>query len=195
MVTSAIDIEIVVIGGSAGSLPVLIEILKNISPDFTLPIIIIVHRQRNVLSELPKILGSTVPFKEIIEPDDKTLITEKCIYIAPQNYHLLIETDRTFSLDYSEAVHYSRPSIDVTFESSAKVYKNKTVSVLLSGANNDGAAGMQKIVENNGIAIAQDPASAMYPVMPMAAIETVRGIKVMRPGQIVDFLNGLVIKG
>src|SRR4051794_16873922 len=114
--------EVVVIGGSAGSLPVLLQIIKAIPDSFVLPLIIVVHRQRNAFSELTKIVAESNKSKTITEPDDKEPIEKSCIYIAPQNYHLLIEKDRTFSLDYSEAVRYSRPSIDVTFETAAGVY-------------------------------------------------------------------------
>lgn len=188
------DIDIVLIGGSAGSLSGLMSILKCIREDFTIPVIIVIHRQRNVLSELTKILGSASRFKKIIEPDDKEAVGNGCIYVAPQNYHLLIEKDKTFSLDYSEPVQYSRPSIDVTFESVAQVYKNKVVAILLSGANTDGTEGLESIVENGGIAIAQDPATADYPAMPSSAIKSVIGIKVLNAGEIADFLNELIIK-
>lgn len=188
------NIEIVLIGGSAGSFSVLMSILKSIGDNFVVPIIIVLHRQRNVLSDLTKILGSANQFKKILEPDDKEAIQTSCIYIAPQNYHLLLEKDKTFSLDYSEAIQFSRPSIDVTFESVAGVYKNKTVAILLSGANKDGTEGLENIVENGGIAIAQDPATADYPVMPQSAIEHVKGIKVLNPREIADFLNELIIK-
>ena len=186
------NIEVVLVGGSAGSLPVLIQLLKSLPSDFALPVIIVMHRQRNVLSELTKILSSAIPFKNIVEPDDKLPVGSCCIYIAPQNYHLLIEKDKSFSLDYSEAIQYSRPSIDVTFESVARVYKNKVAAILLSGANNDGTLGLMKVVEAGGIAIAQDPDTAEYTAMPLSAVEKVAGIKVMKPAEIGEFMNGLV---
>jgi two-component system chemotaxis response regulator CheB len=189
------DIEVVLIGGSAGSLAILIQILKLLSPDFSLPIIIIIHRQRNVLSEMTKILSSAVDFEKIVEPDDKATINTGFIYIAPQNYHLLIEKDKSISLDYSEAIKFSRPSIDVTFESAARVYKDKLVSILLSGANNDGTAGMKTIVNYGGMVIAQEPLTADYPAMPMSAIKNVKGIRVMEPAKISELLNDLVSKG
>ena len=187
------DIELVVIGGSAGCLPVLITILKSLPTNFSVPIAIVIHRQRNVVSEMVHILAAANQFKEIIEPDDKETISPCCIYLAPQNYHLLIEHDKTFSLDYSEAIKYSRPSIDVTFESAAQVYRQKLVAILLSGANNDGTAGLLSVVEKGGVAIAQSPATAQYPVMPLAAIENVTGLKVLDPDEISAYVKDLVV--
>lgn len=186
------QIQCITIGGSAGCLPVILQILRSLPYAFNFPIIIVIHRQRNVASEMVKLLGNVNQYKNIIEPDDKAPIENCCIFLAPQNYHLLVEQDFTVSLDYSEAVQYSRPSIDVTFESAAQVYKEKLVAILLSGANSDGTAGLQTVVENNGIAIAQQPESAEYPVMPASAIQHVKGIKVMNPLEISNYLSSLV---
>jgi len=188
------EIEVVVIGGSAGSLTVIMNILRSLEVYFTLPIIIVIHRQKNVISELTKILGLSSKFKKIIEPDDKELVSDCCIYIAPQNYHLLVEDDRSFSLDYSEAVQYSRPSIDVTFESVSKIYKNKCAAILLSGANNDGTEGLQSVVEAGGTAIVQNPDTADYPIMPQSALQAIEEVVSMKPQEISDYLNNLCIR-
>jgi two-component system chemotaxis response regulator CheB len=180
--------EIVFMGGSAGSFSVLTQIIKLVPSEFSLPIVIVIHRQRNVVSEFTKILTQTFKSKKIIEPDDKEPIRESVIYVAPQNYHLLIEADRTFSLDYSEAIKFSRPSIDVTFESAARVYKNNLAAILLSGANNDGTAGLKSVVENGGTGIAQNPETAEFPAMPQSAITFVPGIKVFDPAKIADYI-------
>lgn len=186
--------ELIVIGGSAGSLPVLIHIIKSLPRNFDLPLLIVIHRQRNVLSEFVKILSEANKNKKIIEPDDKEPISNSCIYIAPQNYHLLIESDRTFSLDYSEAVQYSRPSIDVTFESAAAIYKNNLAAVLLSGANNDGTSGLKSVVSNGGVAIAQEPSTAEFPAMPGSAIVSIPGIIVLNPDKISGLINNINTK-
>ena len=183
------DIEFIVIGGSAGSLPILFQLFKN-QIKRRVPIAIIIHRQRSGNSELVKIFKSATDLNAFIEPEDKEAINTSCIYIAPQNYHLLIEKDHTFSLDYSEAVRYSRPSIDVTFESAAKVYGSKVAGIILSGANSDGTAGLEKIVKAGGVGIAQAPETATYGAMPRSAIDKVEGIKVMTPNEILEFLNG-----
>ena len=123
------------------------------------------------------------------EPDDKEVIQPNSIYLAPQNYHLLVEADRSFSLDYSELVNYSRPSIDVTFESLAGVYGSRVLVVLLSGANDDGARGMEAILSNGGQAIVQDPATADYAAMPQAALERNPTALVLSPDGIIQFLS------
>ncbi len=183
--------KIVVLGGSAGSLPVLLQLLESLPPHFSLPVVVVLHRLKNVYSDLPHIMAVAQKNRKVKEPEDKELIKPRYIYIAPQNYHLLVETDKTFSLDYSETVHYSRPSIDVTFESIVRVFGKETVAILLSGANHDGADGMEKVIEAGGKAIAQDPATCEYPVMPAAAIEKSYRVDVLTPEQIADFLTGL----
>lgn len=183
----------ILIGGSAGSLAVVTQILRSIPAVFPITIIIVMHRLKNVISEMDKVL-STHPGHSIIEPQDKEPVSDGCIYLAPQNYHLLIEADNTFSLDYSEAVRFSRPSIDVTFESAANVYKNETLAILLSGANSDGAMGMQSILQKGGAAIAQDPQTAEYSVMPQAALNLNSGALSLSPGKIITFINQLVVK-
>jgi two-component system, chemotaxis family, protein-glutamate methylesterase/glutaminase len=181
----------VVIGGSAGSVSVIMQILRSLPTDFHIPVIIIIHRQRNVVSEMAKILSAATPPKKITEPEDKEPVKNDGIYLAPQNYHLLIERNNTFSLDYSEAVQFSRPSIDVTFESAAKVYKSKLVAILLSGANNDGTAGLQKVIKCKGTAIVQSPDTADYTAMPQNAIAICKGVHILRPAEISSFLTGL----
>lgn len=186
--------ELVVIGGSAGSFSVLMQIINLIPGEFSLPIVIVIHRQRNVVSEFTKILSQTFKSKKFIEPDDKEPIRESVIYVAPQNYHLLIENDRTFSLDYSEAIKFSRPSIDVSFESAARVYKKQLAAILLSGANNDGTAGLKSVVQNGGICIAQNPDTCEFPAMPGFAISSVPGISILDPSEIADYIIKVAVK-
>ena len=183
-------ISFIVIGGSAGSLPVLMQIIKLLTGSFV-PILIVIHRQKNVSSELTKIFSEVNRNIEIVEPEDKEPIRPSAVYVAPQNYHLLIEKDKTFSLDYSEPVRFSRPSIDVTFESASLVFKNTLAAVLLSGANNDGTDGLAQVVEQGGVAIAQEPSTADYPAMPLHAINAIHHIRVLDPLKICKFINGL----
>jgi two-component system, chemotaxis family, protein-glutamate methylesterase/glutaminase len=105
-----------------------------------------------------------------VEAEDKTSIMSGTIYIAPADYHLLIEKDKTFSLDYSEKINYSRPSIDVTFETATEAYGNKLAAFLLSGANADGAAGLLSVKNSNGLSVVQDPKEATVEFMPESAI-------------------------
>ncbi len=176
----------IIIGGSAGSLDVIIGILQGLPGNFQIPVVLVIHRLRNTASKLDKMLSKKTGGKLITEPEDKEPVKNGRIYLAPQNYHLLIETDHSFSLDYSHPINYSRPSIDVSMENFADVYGRKLVAILLSGANKDGAAGLQHITTKGGMAIIQDPVTAAYPVMPKAAIELAPLAVVLQPDQIVN---------
>ncbi|TDH29150.1 chemotaxis protein CheB [Segetibacter sp. 3557_3] len=180
--------DIIIIGGSAGSVQVISQIIHELPAVLPVPVVIVLHRLKNVASEMSKILSAQTN-KVIVEPDDKDPIKNSFIYLAPQNYHLLIESDFTFSLDYSEVVQYSRPSIDVTFESAAKVYGKKAFAVLLSGGNKDGTNGIGAVIVRGGKAIVQHPDSALYPAMPSAAIASNKGIPTLYPEQIIEYLN------
>lgn len=179
------DVDIIAIGGSMGSIPVLVQVLEVLPEQLRIPMVIIVHRMKNVNSQLKDVLPVRGPMRE---PDDKEPITDGVIYIAPANYHLLIEQDRTIGLDYSEPEHYSRPSIDVTFKSAAQVYRERMMGILLSGANKDGAEGIATIVRNGGIGIAQDPSTAVCPVMPRSAIDLSDRVQVHTPEDIANII-------
>ena len=180
--------DIIIIGGSAGSIKVVISLLKSLPKPFQIPVILVIHRMKNITSQLNKLLAKGSGVKEIIEPEDKETIRAGNIYLSPQNYHLLVERDHTFSLDYSEPVNFSRPSIDVTFESIASLYRRKTLAILLSGANKDGAAGLGTVLKSGGTAIVQSPETADYPVMPNAAIDSNQSVLIQSPEQIVNYL-------
>ena len=162
--------EILLLGGSAGSFKLIFNIIKNFEVDLDKSVIIVIHRKKNFFSDIEKLFSenSRIPFKEIT---DKDKITKNTIYIAPANYHALIEKEKTFSLDVSEAVWFSRPSIDVTFESAAEIYRDKCTAILFSGANEDGAEGLLKLRNYGSLTIVQDPQEAEMPQMPLAAIQ------------------------
>ena len=166
-----------IIGGSSGSLEPLITILSMLDFDFDLPLIIVFHRSSNASDSLAHLLAAKT-FLQVKEADEKEIIKNGFVYLAPPDYHLLIEKNGSFSLDFSEKVKYSRPSIDVSFKSAADVAKNRLIAILLSGANEDGAAGIAYIKSLGGTAIIQDPAEAMFSYMPLQAISktTVDGI-------------------
>jgi two-component system chemotaxis response regulator CheB len=178
--------DIIVIGGSAGSLDVIIGILGALPAGFETPIVLVIHRLKNTASMLDELLSRKTGTHKVTEPDDKQPISPNTIYLAPQNYHLLAESDHSFTLDYSEPVHYSRPSIDVCFESFASAYGNRVLAVLLSGANKDGAEGLQAVIAAGGGAIIQTPATALYPVMPEAGIAQNPEAMIAEPSQIVN---------
>lgn len=182
--------EALVIGGSAGSLDVLMKVLPGIDPLLAFPVIIVLHRKAGKDSMLTDILASKTQLR-VKELEEKERISPATLYIAPPNYHLLIENDRTFSLDASEKVNFSRPSIDVTFESAAEVYKENLVCLLLSGANSDGTAGLQKVKENGGTALIQNPASAVVSYMPEYALEHAAIDAVLEPAEMARYINKL----
>lgn len=183
--------DIILIGGSAGSIPVCISLLKALKKDHTAPVALIIHRMRNVVSELDKLLTKETGIKKITEPEDKQAIAAGKVYLAPQNYHLLFEEDGCFSLDYSDAVHYSRPSIDVSFESAATLYGNKVLAILLSGANADGAKGLSMLAALGAECWVQDPSLAEYPAMPAAAIAISEKIKILSEDEMKKRLREL----
>lgn len=125
------------------------------------------------------------------EAHEKETILPGHIYFAPPGYHLLIERDETFSLSMDEKVNHSRPSIDVLFESAVRVWSCALIGIILTGANHDGAYGMRLIKEHGGLTIAQDPATAEYPVMPQAAIDQTDIDRILPLGGIESFLNML----
>lgn len=163
------DSEIVLMGGSAGSFKPIFRAVKNFSEDLNKAVVIVIHRKKNFSSDIEKLFAenSRMLLREVA---DKDAIIGNTIYIAPANYHVLIEKEKTFSLDVSEAVWYSKPSIDVTFESAAEVYREKCTAILLSGANQDGAEGLLKLKNAGALTIVQDPDEAEIKEMPLAAI-------------------------
>ncbi|WP_017733163.1 chemotaxis protein CheB [Nafulsella turpanensis] len=160
----------VVIGGSAGSFQGITRILSGIPQDFSLPIIMCLHRLKHVRNGFTEAL-SIKSIKPVTEPCDKENIKKGQVYLAPANYHMSIELGNSFSLSTEEMVNNSRPAIDITLETAAYVYKDRLIGILLSGANRDGALGMKKIKERGGLTIVQDPADCMIDTMPAAAMQ------------------------
>ena len=180
--------DIIIIGGSAGSIEVIIYLLKSLPKTFLTPVVLVIHRIKNTTSNLAEILTKKTDMKKIIEPEDKEPIKPGRIYLAPQNYHLLVEEDHTFSLDYSEQVNFSRPSIDTSFENFADIYSKRTLAILLSGANKDGSVGLTAVIEKGGMAVVQSPKTARYPTMPNAAIELNNSVLILNPEQILHYI-------
>jgi two-component system chemotaxis response regulator CheB len=180
--------EAVVIGASAGALEALSAILPALPVGFTLPLIIVVHMppdRRSVLAELFQ-AKCRIPVREA---EDKEPIRAGTVYFAPPNYHLLIEADKSLALSSDEPVLYSRPSIDVLFESAADAYGSALIAIILTGANQDGAKGMQAVIEAGGIAVIQSPDGAFASAMPEAAIASCPNALVMPLDQIAAYLQ------
>jgi two-component system chemotaxis response regulator CheB len=184
------DITTVIIGGSAGSLEGILAILAGLNTKLRISMIIVIHRKSSNDNTLVDLLNSKINWP-VKEAEEKEAILPGHIYIAPADYHLLIENDHTFSLDYSEKVNYSRPSIDVTFDSAASVYTISLLAILLSGANADGSEGMKSIKARGGLCIVQEPSSADVDFMPRMAIENVAIDKVMHVEQMATYINQL----
>jgi two-component system chemotaxis response regulator CheB len=180
--------DIVLLGGSAGAFKLLYDITRRLLPNLGKTIIIIIHRKRNFPSEIEELFAgnSKMQFKEIT---DKAPILKNTIYIAPANYHTLIEKDGCFGLDVSDDVWYSRPSIDVTFESAAEIYKDRCTAILFSGANPDGAEGLLKLLDNGSLTIVQHPEDAEMPDMPQAAINIDAAEYILRTTEIFELLE------
>lgn len=177
-----------IIGGSAGSLDVLLKVLPKVDVNIPFPIIIVVHRKHGADSLLPVLLSTRTKLV-VKEIDEKEKIVAGTVYIAPSDYHLLIEQDETFSLDYSEKINYSRPAIDATFQTAAEVYKTKLACLLLSGSNSDGVNGLKSVKAWGGMALIQDPDSAQVAYMPMQAKLNVKIDRILPIEAIADFIN------
>jgi two-component system chemotaxis response regulator CheB len=179
--------ELLLIGGSSGSLGIVLSILAALPEDYPIPLVLVMHRSNTQESLLNEVLGikSNMP---VVEVEEKESIRASTVYVAPADYHLLIENDKTFSLDYSEKQNYSRPSIDVSFTSAAEVFGPHLVGILLSGANDDGTAGMRSIKSLGGYCIIQDPADAIASYMPRHALERVQADAVLSGPEIVRYL-------
>ena len=177
----------IVVGSSAGGRDVLVGVLSSLAPDFPLPILICSHLHASndglYVEQMDQRSALTVT-----EARDKQPIEPGMVYVAPPNYHLLVERDRTLALSTAEKVQWSRPSIDVLFESAAYVFTASLVGILLSGANDDGAVGLGIIRELGGLTIVQDPSTAEHPEMPRAAVERKAASKVLSPEEIRDFV-------
>lgn len=181
------DFKVVIIGGSAGSLNVLMQILPHLPVIKSFAIVLVVHRKSTDEQTLEELitLKSIIKVKTV---EDKTPLLPGFIFVAPSNYHLLFEKNNTLSLDTSEKVNYSRPSIDVSFESASEVYKNQLIGILLSGSNSDGTQGLKAIQKEGGTIIVQDPESAEMAFMPYNAIQNTTPDFVLNIQEILNFI-------
>jgi len=160
--------EIIVVGTSTGGLKALQVLLAGLPEDFPLPIVIVQHRGKDSEIGLCEFLSrsSALP---VTEPEDKEPVLPAHAYLAPRDYHLMIEAG-SFALTTESPVVFARPSIDVLFKSAADEYNERTIGVILTGANRDGAHGLAEIKSRGGVTVVEEPASATCPEMPEAAI-------------------------
>jgi two-component system, chemotaxis family, protein-glutamate methylesterase/glutaminase len=183
-----VERTIVVVGASAGGLDATCTLLAGLPEGFRLPVVVIQHRSKDS-DALCEVLEdcSALPIHEVM---DKTPTEPGNVYLAPPDYHLLLEAG-FFSLSTDAPELFSRPSIDVAFESAADTYGAGVVGIVLTGANQDGARGLRHIVEYGGYAIVQEPATAEVPVMPTAALREVPDAEVLPLGAIAGRLVAL----
>jgi two-component system chemotaxis response regulator CheB len=186
------EIDAIVVGASAGGLRALATILPIFPAEFRIPIIVVLHLPQHQPSLLVEIFNPKCDLT-VREPDDKQEITPG-IWFAPPGYHLMIESNRTFALSVDEPVNYSRPSIDVLFQSAADAYGSRLLGVILTGANDDGARGAKSIAENGGAILVQDPNEAEADAMPLAAISAVKTITVAPLSRIADLFRDLTVR-
>jgi two-component system chemotaxis response regulator CheB len=164
------DVDAVAIGASAGGVDALLTLLPRLPADFAAAVLVVLHLPPDRPSGLAELLGQrcTLP---VAEAQDKQPVVPGRIVIAPPDYHLLVEPNETVALSMDEPVRFSRPAIDLLFESAAIAYGPRLLALVLSGGSDDGAEGLRSVRQHGGIAWVQDPASAVAPAMPAAALQ------------------------
>lgn len=182
------ETQAVVIGTSAGAFDALSAILTSLPITFRLPVMVVVHlppEKRSLMAELFR-HKSTL---SVEEAEDKQPLYSGTIYFAPPDYHMLVERDYTLSLSKDAPVLYSRPSIDVLFESASDIFGSALLGIVLTGGNEDGAKGLQSIKAAGGKALVQDPKSAFVPTMPEAAIRSCPDAEILSLEAIAQYLR------
>jgi two-component system chemotaxis response regulator CheB len=180
--------EAVVIGASAGALEALSVILPALPSQYRLPVIIVVHVPADRKSILAELFGDKCAIK-VVEAEDKEPIRGGVVYFAPPNYHLLVEADHTLSLSSDEPVLYSRPAVDVLFESAADAYGPALTAIILTGASSDGAKGLEVVIAAGGTAVIQHPVAAYAAAMPQAALARCPTARLLSLAEIADYLQ------
>ena len=178
----------VIIGGSAGSFQVVIRILELFRPNLPIPVFLCLHRLKQVRQGFEDTLNynASLPVRE---PLDKENIRPAKVYLAPANYHMLIEKDLCIALSTEKPVHHSRPSIDVCFSSAADAYGAGLLALLLSGANQDGTQGVAAVKRNGGAVVVQDPEDCEISTMCESAIKLTRPDQILTVSKIIEFVS------
>jgi len=183
-------IEAVVVGGSAGAVDGLIAILSALPTHFSIPVVAVLHLLPTKPSYLVPIFSPQCGML-VKEAEDKEPLAQKTLYLAPPDYHLLLEKPGAISLSVDAPEHFSRPSIDVLFESAADVFGTRLLGILLSGANADGAKGLASIQRHGGLTLVQTPETATAAAMPQAALRLLQPDHVLGVHDIGSFLASL----
>lgn len=187
-------IEMIVIGTSAGG----VDMLQKLAPAFRksgkVKAAVVIHMSPSGPNLIPSLMAENCEFK-VKEAEPGEPMEADTIYIAPPDYHLCLEPNNTISLSTEEAVNFSRPSIDVLFDSAAYSFGEKAVGILLTGSNNDGAEGLKKIKSQGGIAVVQKPSDAEWGVMPASAIEIMKPDYILTTEEIIKFISEISLEG
>ncbi len=180
----------IVIGTSAGGIDALEIVLAQLPDSFVIPIMIVLHRAKRgnnfICAHFSDFCSSNV--KEV---EDKEMIKQGCVYVAPPDYHMMVEMDKTLSLSVDPRVNFSRPSVDVLFGTAAEVYKESLVGVIMTGANIDGSMGLKKVKQLGGLAVVQNPETAVAQMMPLSAIAATEVDHILTVEDIGMLLAGL----
>ncbi len=163
-------VDAVVIGASAGGLAALSALVTGLPSHYRLPLLMVQHVPATGPTQLVEIFQRKTDLK-VIEARDKEPVRGGTLYFASPGYHLLVESDLSLSLSQDDAMHFSRPSIDVLFESAADAWGERVAGILLTGANEDGAAGLDAIRLAGGVTVVQEPGEAEVATMPLAALQ------------------------
>jgi two-component system, chemotaxis family, protein-glutamate methylesterase/glutaminase len=185
-------VSVAVVGTSLGGLSALKVLLSRLPREFRSPIVIVQHRGKFGDDALAKLLARETPLS-VCEPDDKDALEPGRVYVAPADYHLLVESGN-LALSTEGPVNHARPSIDVLFESAAHAYGGGVVGVILTGANQDGARGSARIKEHGGIVLVQDPGTAESSVLPAATIAATTVDRVLPMPELAAVLCNLCVE-
>lgn len=183
--------EAIAIGASAGGLNAFKAILPALKEAFPLPILIVQHISPQSDNYMTVHLDKLCKIR-VKESEEKEKITAGNAYFSPPNFHMLIEEDRSISFSVENKVNYARPSIDVMFETAAYAYTSGLIGIILTGANNDGAAGLKKIQELGGLTIVQEPEDAEVDTMPRSALKIMQPDQIIKLNEIAVYLNNLI---
>lgn len=186
---AAVGYDLVVVGTSWGGLAALRTLVSGLPATFRMAVTLVQHRHKESDHLLRTLLQERTAL-EVCEIEDKMPLKQGRIYVAPPDYHTLVEPGH-FSLSTEAPVRFSRPSIDLTFLTAADSYAHRTVGVVLTGANADGSAGLRRISDRGGLAIVQNPATAESPLMPAAAVKAVPRARVMELVEMTKFIASL----
>lgn len=178
----------VVIGASAGGLEALKKILVQLEDNFRMPVLVVQHISAHSDNYLTVHLNNLCKIN-VKEAEEKEKILAGTAYFAPPNFHMLVEEDYSISFTVDKKINYARPSIDVLFETAAYAFGQRLIGIILTGANNDGARGLEKIKQFGGITIVQDPAESEVDIMPRAAIERAKPDYLLKLDEIAAYLN------